>query len=172
MKFKSIHSSFATVLLLICVICLRCSNKADEKEEILNKYFSDKVTDLSGDFDKYYTYRYYNIKLSRDFIGMDSSSSIIDRMSFLKLLSKGEFMPLKIDTAPTYKLFPLPAATHTSVKRDIKHFAEKALLHAGMEGKPIPVFSLTDINGKTHDNSTIPGTLFSSNPGLSNAWLA
>ncbi len=154
-----IHRSFVTGLLLLCITFLQCRNKSAEREQILNKYFSEKTTDLSGDFDKYYTYRYYNIKLSRDFIGMDSHSVIIDKMSFLKHLSGGDFMPMKIDTIPTYKLFRLPAETQSSIRQDIKRFAEKALFHAGMEGKPMPVFSLTDIAGRTYDNAAISGNI-------------
>jgi peroxiredoxin len=154
--------SFLKTNILLCLIVAltQCnSGSVYEKKHVSKSSFNEKVKGLSKDFRSYYTYRYYNIKLSRDFIGLDSSFTAIDKDSFLRLLVTGEFMPVKIDTVPTYMLFKMPGDTNPEIIRDIKNYAGKTSFYMGMEGKPMPAFTFKDINGDLYDNAFFEGKI-------------
>lgn len=75
------------LLFLIVILFTQCNGGAvNEKQHVAKDAFNEKVKEISKDFSLYYNYRYYNIKLSRDFIGLDSSFTTIDKGSFLRLL--------------------------------------------------------------------------------------
>ena len=148
------------ILLFLTVVFTQCNNNAvHEKQYVSKDSFNEKVKGLSKDFRLYYAYRYYNIKLSRDFIGLDSSFTAIDKSSFLRLLLTGEFMPVKIDTVPTYMLFKMPDDANPEIIRDIKNYAQKTSFYMGMEGKPIPAFNFKDINGDIYNNASFDGKI-------------
>ena len=148
------------ILLFLTVVFTQCNNNAvHEKQYVSKDSFNEKVKGLSKDFRLYYAYRYYNIKLSSDFIGLDSSFTAIDKSSFLRLLLTGEFMPVKIDTVPTYMLFKMPDDANPEIIRDIKNYAQKTSFYMGMEGKPIPEFNFKDINGDIYNNASFDGKI-------------
>ena len=142
------------------VALAQCNSGASNKERYISSaYFDKKVKEISKDFRSYYNYRYYNIKLSGDFTGLGSAFTAINKGSFLRLLSTGEFMPVKIDTVPTYALFQMPNDTKPEIIRDIKYFAEKTLFYQGMEGKPMPAFNFRDIHGDSYNNTFFEGKI-------------
>ena len=71
---------------------------------------------VQKDFTTWWDYTKSNIKLSTEFIPLDVSSNIISKESFLKQLSTGEYIPLKIDgTELKYRLFKLnPSSARSS----------------------------------------------------------
>lgn len=148
------------ILLSLIIVLTQCnSGSVYEKQHVSKEAFNEKVKGISKDFSLYYNYRYYNIKLSRDFIGLDSSFTAIDKEAFLRLLLTGAFMPVKIDTVPTYMLFKMPGDTKPEIIRDIKNYAEKISFYMGMEGRPMPAFNFKDINGNTYNNDSFEGKI-------------
>ena len=148
------------ILLCLMVVLTQCNSSAVyDKEHASRNYFNEKVKGISKDFRSYYNYRYSNIKLSRDFIALDSSFTAIDKGSFLRMLVTGEFMPVKIDTVPTYMLFKMPDETNPEIIRDIKNYAEKTSFYMGMERKPMPAFNFKDINGDVYNNASFDGKI-------------
>ncbi|HTN07846.1 TlpA disulfide reductase family protein [Agriterribacter sp.] len=148
------------ILLFLIIIFTQCNrNAVNEKQHAAKAAFNEKVKRISKDFSSYYNYRYYNIKLSRDFVGIDSSFTPIEKGSFLRLLLTGEFMPVKIDTVPTYMLFKMPGDANPEIIRDIKYYAGKTSFYMGMEGKPMPTFNFKDINGDAYSNAFFKGKI-------------
>ncbi|HRP32815.1 MAG TPA: TlpA disulfide reductase family protein [Agriterribacter sp.] len=148
------------VLLFLVIVLTHCNrNTVNEKQKVTKAFFNEKVKGISKDFSSYYSYRYYNIKLSRDFVGVDSSFMPIGKESFLRLLLTGKFMPVKIDTVPTYMLFKMPNDTKPEIISDVKYYAEKISFYMGMEGKSMPSFNFKDINGDTYDNASFEGKI-------------
>jgi peroxiredoxin len=160
-EFAKVSFLKMSILLFLIVALTQCNSGGSvyEKQDASKAYFNEKVKGMSKDFSLYYNYRYYNIKLSRDFIGLDSSFTAIDKEAFLRLLLTGEFMPVKIDTVPTYMLFKMPGDTNPEIIRDIKNYAEKTSFYMGMEGRPMPAFNFKDINGNTYNNASFEGKI-------------
>ncbi len=152
MRFIKATASILAVFTLV-MTSMHC-NQSNEKQQA-TAYFARKLTELSGDFNRYYSYRYSNIKLFDEFRALDASSQPVDRKKFLDLLSTGDFMPLKVDNNPTYQLFRLPEGAEPSVSRDIKYFAAAEIFSTGMEGKPLPSFTFKDVHGKTWTNADL-----------------
>jgi hypothetical protein len=80
------------------------------KDSDSEKVFETDWTTLTKDFNTWYSYTYYNVRLSDDFIGLDTDSTIIDKASFLKKLTNGKVVAFKIEILhgkPVYKLYKL-----------------------------------------------------------------
>lgn len=148
------------IILFLLVAFVQCNNKViNEKQYDSKSYFSEKVKEISKNFSLYYNYRYKNIKLSSEFNGIDSFFKPTDKISFFRLLLTGEFMPVKIDSLPTYMLLKIPPHTDSSIIRDIKDYTEETLFYIGLRGKAIPKFNFKDINGNLYSNASFDGKI-------------
>ena len=115
---------------------------------------------VQKDFTTWWDYTYFNIKLSTEFIPLDISSNIISKESFLKQLSTGEYIPLKIDgTELKYRLFKLNPSNDPSIKTEVKQLGYKGYKNYKMEGTEMPVFEFKDIKGNVYSNESIKGKI-------------
>ena len=124
----------------------------------------DHISDwrtLPDDFMTWYTYSYYNIRLSQDFIGLDVDSVVIEKPAFLNKLLTDKVFAFKIGTKAdndVYKLYPLTSKVE-SIRATIKEMASTEIQHYKMEGREIPDFNFTDINGINYDSASTKGKL-------------
>jgi len=126
-----------------------------------NKKYHVNPEELLKDFTTWYTYTYYNIRLSQDFAGLNVDSSIIKKGDFLNLLSTGNFVPVKImvkDNLPFYKLYRF-GNSNMDIQRTIKQMSLTEIEHSEMEGKELPAYNFTDLNGKTYNKSSTKGKI-------------
>ena len=115
---------------------------------------------VQKDFTTWWDYTYFNIKLSTEFIPLDISSNIISKESFLKQLSTGEYIPLKINgTELKYKLFKLNSSVDNDIKKRVKRVADIIYTNYKMEGTEMPVFEFKDIKGNVYSNESIKGKI-------------
>lgn len=161
--------SVTTLLLFVLFSCQGTSKKtaapvatvaarpmASSKDPVV---FSVDPEAILKNFDSWYRYTYTNIRLAQDFIGLDVDSAVLSKGSFLDRLQTGRFVPLKWgrqgDTA-VYRLHHL-SKPERDIKATIRQMAETEREHFEMEGKPLPRFDFTDLNGRQYNPSTTKG---------------
>jgi len=111
---------------------------------------------------QWWTYHYNNIILSSSFIAIDDSSKIIGKGEFLKKLTSGDFIPLKLiseDSIPRYQLFKLDQTSDPDIRSTIKNTSSTEYAHFAMEGKDFPKFSFKDLNGIEYNNENTKGKI-------------
>jgi peroxiredoxin len=115
---------------------------------------------VQKDFTTWWDYTKSYIKLSAEFIPLDISSNIISKESFLKQISTGEYIALKIDgTELKYKLFKLNPSVDYEIKTQIKRLGDDAFVKYKMEGIQMPDFEFKDLNGNVYTNESIKGKI-------------
>jgi peroxiredoxin len=110
---------------------------------------------------EWWVYHNQHIILSSNFIALDSQSNRINKDSFLKSLTSGEYIPLKLTSTDStyYKLFKLDQAYDKTIPEVIKLFAEEAYKNFKLEGKPFPKFDFKDLNGVEYTSENTKGKI-------------
>lgn len=111
---------------------------------------------------QWWTYHYNNIVLSSNFIAIDDSSKIISKGEFLKKLTSGDFIPLKLiseDSILRYKLFKLDQTSDADIRSTIKNTSFTEYAHFLMEGKNFPKFNFKDLTGIEYNNENTKGKI-------------
>jgi len=165
------NTHFQTILLILALLLLSCSNgetnknqEADKSERfyseankaVLDMEFNTDRKMLTNDFMTWYSYTYYNVRLSQNFIGLDLDSSMIEKKAFLNKLIEANVVAFKIKVTkgkPVYQLFEL-SSDDENIGICSKQMAVTEKEHFDMEGENMPIFSFTDLNGKFYDNSS------------------
>jgi len=117
---------------------------------------------IERDFTKWWTYHSNNISLSSDFIPVDNHSKKISKEEFLKNLTSGEFIPLKLsskDNNTCYQLFKLDQQADEQIRSTIQNTAFTSYKYFRMEGKYFPKFNFTDLNGTEFNNDNTKGKI-------------
>lgn len=118
------------------------------------------VNYVQKDFKTWWDYNFQNIKLSTEFIPLDISSNIISKETFLKQLSTGEYIPLKIDGSELkYKLFNLNPSIDPDIKTQVKRLGDDGYIKYKLEGTEMPVFEFKDVKGNVYSNESIKGKI-------------
>jgi thiol-disulfide isomerase/thioredoxin len=163
--------------LLIVSLCYLCSCNSDASKQVAATNKNDSTSllkvlpvdtvyqidrsALTKDFVTWYNYTYYNVPLSADFIGLDTDSTVINKEAFLNKLLKGDVVPFKIrvvrDTQ-VYKLYTLNE-NKESIEPTLKQMAEWEMKYFKMEGKEMPQYNITDLDGKTYSNASTKGNI-------------
>ena len=134
------------------------ANNAQSHSDTVFYYNADEIL---KDFMTWYTYTYYNVRLAQDFIGVDADSSRIDKTAFLNHLATGNYVPFKIrlqDNLPVYQLYKLNKPDQ-DIQNTIKQSALNEMSHYRWEGKELPGYGFTDLNGKVYNRSTTKGKI-------------
>lgn len=135
------------------------TQEADQSKPI--ETYTIKPEDILTDFQTWYKYTYYNIRLTQDFTGLNANSDTISKISFLNQLATGKYIALKISNQvlPTYKLFKFSAKDPEmqSVRDIAKQMADTEIFYYKMEGKPLPDFEFVDLNGQKYNNKNTKG---------------
>lgn len=144
------------LLLLLSLFTIEsCSEKADYGQPDVN------VESLQKDFMKWWTYYYNQINLSSDFIAIDTLSNKITKADFLQSLTTGQYIPIKLTSKDTtkifYKLFQLNETSDKGIEKAIKNASITEYERFKMEGQKFPKFNFTDLNGKQYTNENTKG---------------
>tara|TARA_R110002126_G_scaffold144128_1_gene290131 strand:+ start:969 stop:1742 length:774 start_codon:yes stop_codon:yes gene_type:complete len=117
---------------------------------------------IQTQFMNWWTYQYNNIMLSRDFIALDSNSKEITKAHFLKELSDGNYIPIRLESNSAlfyYKLFKIDPNSDTSIKATIVETAFNEIQNLKKEGEPFPAFSFLDLKGNLITNENLKGKI-------------
>jgi len=109
----------------------------------------------------WWTYHNQNIILSSNFIALDNLSNRISKDLFLKNLTTGDFIPLKLTATDSvyYQLFKLDQTSDKSIPDVVKSVADEAYKNFRMEGKVFPKFNFQDLNGIEYSNENTKGKI-------------
>ncbi|WPU92847.1 TlpA disulfide reductase family protein [Mucilaginibacter sabulilitoris] len=105
---------------------------------------------------------YYNqdfLMLSEDFIGYDTNGHRLNKRTFLKLFATGNYLPVRLQSPKLalYKLYKVKGPVLNNVKGTLKGWGELDYQHFQMEGRRLPDFNFTDLNGKDYNQQTCLG---------------
>jgi thiol-disulfide isomerase/thioredoxin len=135
------------------------SKNDDVKSEEIS--YDAEPENILKDFMTWYNYDYYNIRLAQDFIALDTNSAVLNKTQFLNKLLTGKFLAIKTalkDSIPTYKLFKLNSKD-SAITSTIMQSASSEISNYKMEGKKLPDFNFTDLNGVVYDRTTTKGKI-------------
>jgi len=121
-------------------------------------------TFIVDSFKHFWTYWYYNVNLCSKYIVFDTNDKKIPKKEFLKKLSTGNYLPLKLKSEnPTTDQFKL-VGIKTPVDREsrdiyryLAFFGRLNLKYFNLESKPVPKFSFQALNGKIYTNENCKG---------------
>lgn len=111
---------------------------------------------VSSDFNAFLNYYTKYIKLSNDFVGLDITSRIIDKRTFLNKISTGFFFPMRLTSEKqTYiKLIKINNWKSIDIPNTLKQYANSELKNFEMEGKKISKFNFKDLKGQIYNSET------------------
>jgi peroxiredoxin len=142
-------------LLILFQVTLSCSKKPN--------YGSPDVdfNRIKKSFSEWWVYHNKSIILSSNFIALDAESNRISKDLFLKNLTSGEFIPLKLAATDStyYKLFKLDQGSDKTIPEVIKQSGQEAYKNFKLEGKPFPKFSFRDLNGIEYTSENTKGKI-------------
>jgi peroxiredoxin len=164
-----------TILLLATFLQCACSNndakksttedtsrkEAGNENPASNQIFTTDWKTLTKDFQTWYNYSYYNLNYSDDFIPLDVDSAQIEKEAFLQRLLTENVVAFKVKVQQgksVYQLFNLNS-TDESIVATKKQMAAMALANFKMEGKDIPSFNFTDLNGSVYNKANTKGKI-------------
>lgn len=127
----------------------------------INKLPVEAPADILKDQNSFLKYYDHYLKLSEDFIALDSSSKIISKSEFLLKLFSGTYLPLRLISNDTafYKLYKINTAIDNYIPVLIKGLADTEYKHYNMKGKALPGFDFVDMDGKRYNPETTKGKI-------------
>lgn len=137
------------------------TSKANVPDAGADQAFTTDWKTLTKDYMTWYTYTYYNVLLSQDFIALDINAAIIDKGTFLNKLMTENVVAFKtgiLRGQAVYQLFELNS-NDESIKATSKQMAATEIEHFKMEGNEIPDFNFTTLNGKAYTKSSTKGKI-------------
>ena len=146
-----------SVLFISLNSCKESSDKNSKKED--QKPLAE-FENLISEYNKWWSYHYYKIFLSTDFIALNEKSEKIKKDQFLKKLTSGNYITIELqsnDNSKTYKLFALPKNLDKSISKTIKQVSNEAYRYFKMEGTKFPDFNVVDLNGIKYNNEKLKG---------------
>jgi len=169
---------FCTGLLVLAGMLPGCQShhgapdKAKTKQPDTVKVFQLRpdVLALTADFRPFWNYWYDSIDLTRDFLPLNTKGETLSKLEFLKQLHTGRYMPVitRIERPDrkdfnqdiyTYQLLRVPSSCAPAIKSTIVQLTGMAIHDYKMEGKPLPDFNLTAIDGKRYTNESCKGRI-------------
>jgi peroxiredoxin len=149
MKHLSLYISFVFIILNFSFIHPRQKIPVEVPQKILHS------------FNTFWDYWNRNVKLSANYIVYDEKDSLISKEIFLKELSSGKYLPLRLKSNDLlcYQLYPLRNIKDPSIANTIGYYAGMQYLYLQMKGKPLTGFNFTDLKGNRYNATTCRGKI-------------
>ncbi|MFC4636046.1 TlpA family protein disulfide reductase [Dokdonia ponticola] len=112
-------------------------------------------------FQNFWKYQNTYIQLSNNFIGLDASSNGINKGEFLRQLTTGNYLPLRLHSNSSiyYKLLKVPHWEVIDIRNTTINLAKKELWNYSLENQFFPEFSAEDLNGNCYSNESLKGKI-------------
>lgn len=115
---------------------------------------------ISKDFMSWLYYERDYMQWSADFKALDTSSQPMERKEFLRELTTGNYLPVKIkadDSSLCYQLYRMESNVDNGIRETIKNTAQMTYRYLQYEGSPLPGFNFVDLNGNVYNAQTTKG---------------
>jgi peroxiredoxin len=149
-------SKLTITFLLLAIFIFSCSQKTNYGKPV------EEPSTILKNIMSFLEYKERNIKLYKEFIGLDTSSNIISKEMFLKLLSTGNYLPLKMNSTDStiyYKINKLDNTVDNDIKTTIKYWGLQEYDYYKLEGTEFPDYKFVDMEGKIYDNNSTKGKI-------------
>lgn len=125
---------------------------------------SDPVTPPAEIMKNIKSFSYYKsdyLRLSEDFTAFNDDREQITPGQFFTQLSTGCYLPLrlKIKDSIVYRLHPLVPSDNEDIRSYLEQIGKIELKHYQMEGKPLPPYQITDLNGQHYSPENTKGKI-------------
>lgn len=105
-------------------------------------------------------YKRDHLRLSEDFIALDTAFQRIGKERFLEFLSSGEYLPLRLSTdSPTYRLHKLDPEGARDIRTTLGALGKSYYRNYKMEGLEMPDFNFTDLQGRNYNKENTKGKI-------------
>ncbi len=161
--------------LALCMLSIFWSCQQNEKAEkqqeglktvkstptLPDQDFEVDVEALLNDYMTWYSYHYRTIHLAQDFTALDTDSTQLSKETFLTKLATGNYIALKTKIKAGLPIYTLYKTPYNDPRREqtIKNLTSIELKNLSWEGKEMPAFSFTDLEGKVYDNASTKGKI-------------
>lgn len=137
------------------------SSRLAIKTESLNGKPIVSVQNITKDFSSFWSYYNQYIEFYKDFKALDTAGNTISRVFFLKQLTSGLYFPLALydNDSLNYQLAKIPVKASKDIGAYMQKFSKEQLEFCKLEGKPIPAFNFTDVNGKVYTSANTKGKI-------------
>lgn len=146
--------TFSGVLLLLFIgFCVKAQQNGVGKPVV-------PVAEILKDVRSWVVYDANHLRLTGDFKAYNAQASAISKGEFLKQLSSGNYLPVKLaskDGLLSYQLYKMPAKT--SLKEVIEDYGRRHYSQYKREGKALPVFNFKDLNGRSYTSANTKGKI-------------
>ncbi|MXV15239.1 TlpA family protein disulfide reductase [Hufsiella ginkgonis] len=112
------------------------------------------VVNILKDYETLSRYYVSEVRLWDDFKGYDASMHPLKEADFLKQNATGKYLPLRLvakDGSLIYKLYPAKLPAESIMRALLEWKGGERYKFYLMEGKKLPDFNFTDINGKLYN---------------------
>jgi len=148
MKFFFKSKTYGSSIIISLFILISCNN------EKYRRPVENPLTIIKN-FTTFWNYWNEYVKLGQDYISLKQNGNIISKDVFLKKLSTGSYLPLKLITkyeSDCYKLYSIPNTTDPYIRTTIAAYGSRYYHYSKMEGKPLPIFHIKSLNNKVYTN--------------------
>ena len=149
------------MLLCICSCSTKEDNKASPALPQVNRAVLPTPAQLLKDYMTWYNYMYYTTQLSQTFIPLNADSVSITKLAFVDSLITGKYIPIKSigdSNLVAYKLWRFNNSD-TTIRNTVSQMASTEKRNMAREGKELPPFNFTDINGNVYNPATTMGKI-------------
>jgi peroxiredoxin len=155
------RKAFTLFILLFGITNLSCAQ--------LSANAASKPEAITKDVVSFLIYQRDHLHLTERFSPFDALSKPISKGRFLKALTTGLYLPLRLDPKngiARYRLYKLRPATSQDVRQVIVQTAENYYNHYRLEGQRFPSFRYVDLDGKVYTPESTRGKLL-----VLNSWF-
>lgn len=110
----------------------------------------------------FYNYYVDHVKLYEDFKAFNEKHEAIDNETFLKQLATGTYFPMALyadNDVANYELQRIPQKADKTIADYLRQTIREQLVFYKMEGKKIPAFNFSDVNGKLYTSENTKGKI-------------
>ena len=134
--------------------------RPQKKESNFTPETASNFSEILSDYKKWEIYNTDNIILSTDFIPVNTDGEEIEKKEFLVQLKTGRYIPIKrFEAEYMYQLLELPDDTDKKISKSVKSSARVSYSYYMKEGKILPEFNFTDLNGTSYTSDNTKGKI-------------